>query len=57
MKPLLLSTETNGKFSVFEFTETKGLEAPFHIHENEDEIWRLVEGEIIFLLEGERKNC
>lgn len=51
VKPLLLSTETNGKFSVFEFTEVKGLEAPFHIHENEDEVWRVVEGEVIFYLE------
>lgn len=51
VKPLLLSTESDGKFSVFEFTEVKGLEAPFHIHENEDEIWRVVEGEVIFYLE------
>ena len=53
VKPLLLSTESGGNFSVFEFTEVKGLEAPFHIHENEDEIWRVVEGEITFYLEGE----
>lgn len=53
VKPLLLSTETGGNFSVFEFIEVKGLEAPFHIHENEDEIWRVVEGEITFYLEGE----
>lgn len=52
VKPLLLSTESDGKFSVFEFTEVKGLEAPFHIHENEDEIWRVVEGEMVFHLEG-----
>lgn len=51
VKPLLLSTETGGNFSVFEFIEVKGLEAPFHIHENEDEIWRIVEGEITFFLE------
>ena len=53
VKPLLLSTESGGNFSVFEFIEVKGLEAPFHIHENEDEIWRVVEGEITFYLEGE----
>jgi len=53
VKPLLLSTETDGNFSVFEFNEVKGLEAPFHIHENEDEIWRVVDGKITFHLEGE----
>ncbi|WP_342429243.1 cupin domain-containing protein [Neobacillus sp. FSL H8-0543] len=53
VKPLLLSSESGGNFSVFEFNEVKGLEAPFHIHENEDEIWRVVEGEITFYLEGE----
>ncbi|MGE8081586.1 cupin domain-containing protein [Peribacillus loiseleuriae] len=53
VKPLLLSTESEGNFSVFEFNEVKGLEAPFHIHENEDEIWRVVEGEITFYLEGQ----
>lgn len=53
VKPLLLSTESGGNFSVFEFNEVKGLEAPFHIHKNEDELWRVVEGEITFYLEGE----
>lgn len=52
VKPLLLGEETDGNLSVFEFTEVKGLEPPFHIHENEDEIWRIVEGEATFLLEN-----
>src|SRR5690625_1996564 len=53
IKPLLLSTETDGNLSVFEFNEVKGLEAPVHIHEYEDEIWRVVEGEITFYLEDQ----
>lgn len=52
IKPLLLSEDTGGSFTVFEFTETQGLEPPFHIHENEDEIWRIVDGEATFLLEN-----
>jgi quercetin dioxygenase-like cupin family protein len=54
VKPLLLSDETDGHFSAFEFTEVQGLEPPFHIHENEDEIWRVIEGEVTFLLENKR---
>ncbi|TWT25209.1 cupin domain-containing protein [Planomicrobium sp. CPCC 101110] len=57
VKPLLLSEETGGKFSVFEFTEVQGLEPPFHIHENEDEIWHVIEGEVTFLLENKRVDA
>ena len=53
VKPLLLSTESDGNLSVFEFQEVKGLEPPFHIHENEDELWRVVEGEITFHFEDQ----
>lgn len=52
VKPLLLGEETDGNFSVFEFTEVQGFEPPFHIHEKEDEIWRIIEGEATFLLEN-----
>ncbi|WKA55621.1 cupin domain-containing protein [Planococcus shixiaomingii] len=52
VKPLLLSEDTGGNFSVFEFTEVQGLEPPVHIHENEDEMWRIIEGEATFRLEN-----
>jgi hypothetical protein len=40
VRPLLDSTESGGHMSVTEFTHLRGLEPPFHIHENEEAIDR-----------------
>jgi quercetin dioxygenase-like cupin family protein len=50
---LLDSVDTGGQFSLLKMTEPKGLEPPPHIHTREDEIFTLLEGEIMFTCGGE----
>ncbi len=53
IKLLLDSAESGGTLSVFDFTEVRGLEPPPHIHENEDEIFRVIEGEYTFFVKDQ----
>lgn len=50
---LLDSEDTGGQFSLLKMTEPKGLEPPPHIHTREDEIFMLLEGEMLFTCGGE----
>ncbi|MCW3118252.1 MAG: cupin protein [Chitinophagaceae bacterium] len=50
---LLDSVDTGGQFSLLKMTEPKGLEPPPHIHTREDEIFTLLEGEMMFTCGGE----
>jgi mannose-6-phosphate isomerase-like protein (cupin superfamily) len=40
------SDDTNGKFALFEVSGCPGGEPPLHIHENEDEMFYVVEGRL-----------
>ena len=48
------SEETGGQLSVFTSTVQQGFSPPRHIHTREDEIFLLVEGEVLFDLDGKR---
>ncbi|RZJ67591.1 MAG: cupin domain-containing protein [Flavobacterium sp.] len=47
--------ETNGKFTVIENFNEPGIGIPMHVHENEDEIFHIIEGEMEFTLENETR--
>lgn len=49
---LLDSSDTGGKFSLLKMTEPRGLEPPPHIHTREDEIFMLLDGEMMFTCGG-----
>lgn len=42
------SKDTNGQFSVIEVVEHEGVEAPLHVHHNEDEAFWVLEGSLTF---------
>ena len=46
------SSETNGAFLLFEDSVVQGKTTPLHIHQNEDETFYVIEGEILVFLEG-----
>ncbi len=46
------AADTNGQYSVLEFRAYPGGEPPMHIHENEDEMFILVEGEMKVTIAG-----
>ncbi|MBK6622361.1 MAG: cupin domain-containing protein [Saprospirales bacterium] len=45
---LATGKETGGQFSLFEAKGIPGMEPPPHVHENEDETYYLLEGEMLF---------
>jgi quercetin dioxygenase-like cupin family protein len=47
------SQETNGKFAIFEMSGMPGGEPPLHIHENEDEMFYVLEGRLQAVCGGE----
>jgi len=53
---LLDGKSTDGRMSVVELTEFKGLEAPAHIHGNEDELIEVREGQLTFYSNGEEQE-
>ncbi len=46
--------DTNGQFCLIETVGRQGLEPPPHTHEREDEAYYILEGEIRFLVGGQR---
>ena len=48
----LSGRDTNGKFTIVENNNAPGVGIPMHIHENEDEVFRILEGEMEFVVEG-----
>ena len=52
---LATSEETDGRYSVFEATVLPGGGPPPHIHRKEDETFYVLEGEITFQIDGERR--
>ncbi|NUP47998.1 MAG: cupin domain-containing protein [Catenulispora sp.] len=51
---LLPGGKTNGGLSVMEFLDTAGHAPPLHIHEDEDEVWIVLDGEISFFVDDKR---
>ncbi|MEU7860583.1 cupin domain-containing protein [Nonomuraea sp. NPDC049141] len=51
---LVPGTATGGTLSVMEFTDPKGHAPPLHVHEAEDEIWIVLDGEITFFVGDDR---
>lgn len=47
------SSDTQGRFAVLEFLARPGSEPPLHIHENEDEFFFVIEGQMRITLNGE----
>ena len=52
---LIPSDATGGKLSVFQATVPEGFSPPRHIHTREDEVFLVLEGEVCFDLDGERR--
>jgi quercetin dioxygenase-like cupin family protein len=46
--------ETGNAFSQLEAYEPRGGATPLHVHHNEDETFYILEGEVTFLVDGER---
>jgi len=44
--------DTNGLFTILENDNMPGIGIPMHVHENEDEIFKILEGEMEFITEG-----
>jgi quercetin dioxygenase-like cupin family protein len=51
---LVPGASTGGALSVMEFNDTKGHVTPFHIHDGEDEVWIMLDGEISFFVGDKR---
>ena len=51
---LLPGSATKGALSVMEFLDTAGQAPPLHIHEDEDELWIVLDGEVSFFVDDKR---
>jgi mannose-6-phosphate isomerase-like protein (cupin superfamily) len=51
---LVPGKSTGGALSVLEFTDSAGHAPPLHIHEDEEEVWIVLDGKITFFV-GDRK--
>ena len=49
--------DTNGAFLLMEATLAPGTEPPPHVHTREDELFYVLEGELVFELDGERHTA
>jgi quercetin dioxygenase-like cupin family protein len=47
------SADTDGRFAVMEFRSKPGSEPPMHFHENEDEFFFVLEGQMRFTVNGQ----
>ena len=52
---LVPSEVTDGKLSVFRATMPEGFSPPRHIHTREDEVFLVVDGDVCFDLDGDRR--
>lgn len=48
----LTGKDTNGRFTIVENDNPPGVGIPMHVHTNEDEVFRILEGEMEFTVEG-----
>lgn len=51
-KTLVAPDETSGEMAVIEMVLPEGAEPPLHLHENEDETFYVLEGEMAFNIDG-----
>ncbi|MEU4243621.1 cupin domain-containing protein [Actinoplanes sp. NPDC026619] len=51
---LIPGAATAGAISVMEFEDTQGHAPPLHAHDNEDEVWFVLDGEVSFYLGDDR---
>ncbi|WP_428232662.1 quercetin 2,3-dioxygenase [Flavobacterium sp.] len=51
----LTGKDTNGMFTIVENDNAPGVGIPMHVHENEDEVFRILEGKIEFIVEGKTR--
>jgi len=49
---LASSADTNGQFGLIELLVKPGNEPPMHVHEREDELFYVVQGEVDYILDG-----
>jgi quercetin dioxygenase-like cupin family protein len=49
----LSGKDTNGQFTIIENYNGRGVGIPMHVHDNEDEIFLILEGEMEFETQGE----
>ncbi|MER6187075.1 cupin domain-containing protein [Streptomyces sp. NPDC001652] len=53
---LVPGSETRGALSIMEFSETAGHSPPHHVHEDEEEIWIVLDGKISFFVGDQRHD-
>ncbi|MFI5960016.1 cupin domain-containing protein [Cryptosporangium sp. NPDC051539] len=51
---LIPGTATNGAITVMEFTDPENHAPPLHVHDGEDEVWTVLDGEISFFVGDHR---
>jgi len=51
---LIPGEATGGAIAVMEFTDPEGHAPPLHIHEQEDEVWTVLDGEVSFFVGDDR---
>jgi quercetin dioxygenase-like cupin family protein len=54
---LLTAAETGGSLSLMETSVRPGTEPPYHIHDNEDEIFYVLEGHLSVMVDGTVHEC
>jgi quercetin dioxygenase-like cupin family protein len=53
-KVLVPGNATNGSISVMEFTDPSGHAPPMHVHEDEEEVWIVLDGKVTFFVGDQR---
>ncbi|WP_256010361.1 cupin domain-containing protein [Desertivirga xinjiangensis] len=56
-KTLISPEESSGEMAVIEMVLPEGAEPPLHLHENEDETFYVLEGEMAFNIDGEQRTA
>lgn len=56
VRVLLTGEDTGGTLTVLEFTDPAGFAPPMHLHEREAEVWSVLEGEVMVVVDGERHD-
>jgi quercetin dioxygenase-like cupin family protein len=53
---LIPGSATGGSLSLMEFSDPIGHAPPYHVHENEEELWFVLEGEVSFFIGDDRHD-